>query len=47
MDVLIDPLNVFLAMFSFPHPAARAFNFLADAEDFPLLGPNARFAKQT
>lgn len=48
MDVLVDPLNIFLAMFSFPHPASLAFNFLADAEkNFPLHGPHAHFAKQT
>lgn len=48
MDVLIDPLNIFLVMFSFPHPAPRAFNVLADVEkNFPPHGLNAHFAKQT
>lgn len=43
-----DPPNIFLAMFSFLHPAPQAFNFLADAEkNFPPRGPNAYFAKQT
>lgn len=48
VDVLTDPLNISLAIFSFPHPAPRAFNVLADAEkNFPPHGPNAHFAKQT
>lgn len=48
LNVLINPPDIFLAMFSFPHPVSLAFNFLADAEmNFPLHGPNAHFPKQT